>query len=83
MTNDFSFWLNGVPVIGFGDPDFGSWLNGTPYVDIGAAGGGAGIIGGSRIVSPRQERNRAAGFSSAPWHIRTVSPQISIGRSPA
>lgn len=81
MTNELSAWLNGVPVIAFGDPEFGAWLGGAPFVDAGdATGGGPGILGGARIVSPRRERVQAMVF--APWHVRLVSPKISIGRSP-
>lgn len=33
----FDNWLNGVPVIGFGDGTFGSWLNGVPVCEPGGA----------------------------------------------
>ena len=82
MTSEFSIWLNGAPVIASGDPEFSVWLYGAPLVDIGAAGGGPGIFGGMRIVSPKRERANTITFTSLPWHVRRASPRIMIGRSP-
>jgi hypothetical protein len=34
-VNDFSVWVNGVPLVVMGaDPDFGTWENLVPVVDV-------------------------------------------------
>ncbi len=83
MTDDLSFWLNGAPVIGLGDANFNAWLNGAPFTDLGSSGGGGGVYGGSRIVSPHREKRNRLDFTADPWRIRLVSPRIETTRSPS
>lgn len=84
MTDSLNNWLDGVPVIAFGNREFMAWLDGAPVMDIGSSGGGGGVVSsGARIVSPRQGTVNRLDFASAGFYIRRVSPGRVISRIPS